>query len=177
MGADRKLVFLGLLNRRLQPGQKAILVGGSLVEFYTDGAFQSKDIDLVGDRDAVRPYLLAVGFAEDPRGFEHAELDLIVDMTSKPLRDMEHVVNVRFQDLDVPMVTVEDAIIDRLLAAKYWRSSTDWEQAIVLYAAHQERVSMSDLRDKARHERVEDTLERLVGTVDRGPTAPASDDE
>lgn len=48
---DKKLYFMGLLTceaekRKAQP----IVVGGSAVDFYTEGIYPSHDIDLVSNR-------------------------------------------------------------------------------------------------------------------------------
>ena len=80
---ERKLLFLGWLNRRLRErGARRfpILVGGSAVAFYTGGNYSTVDIDLVYDAgDAFNEILASVGFERRGRYWEQDELDLQVD--------------------------------------------------------------------------------------------------
>ena len=52
---DRKIYFMGLLTREAEKKHlKPIVVGGSAVDFYTEGIYPSYDIDLVSDRESYR---------------------------------------------------------------------------------------------------------------------------
>ena len=48
-GVERKIAFVAWLNDELalRRASKAVLVGGSAIEFYSGTRFQSADIDLV----------------------------------------------------------------------------------------------------------------------------------
>lgn len=162
---ERKLVFLGLLHRHLPEDRRLVLVGGSAVELYTSGAYTSKDIDLVGPRDAARDLLVGAGFDEDPRGFEHPGYDLILDVSPEGLRPTEEVVEIAFEGVRFPVVTMEDVLVDRLLAAKFWESSVDWEQALVIYKALADEMDPDSLAAKAQANEVEDLLQELRETV------------
>lgn len=157
--SDRKLLLVGVLNEFLPRGQRAVLVGGSLVQFYSAGAYESLDVDLVvSSREAVAALMREAGFAEDTRGFEDASTGLVLDISSKPFRATEEVVEAEFEGLKVPMLSLEDAIVDRLLAAKFWRSDTDYEQAFLLYAAVPGRVREEVLTQRATQNDVADFL-------------------
>jgi hypothetical protein len=165
--ADRKLILLGLINKFLPKNERAVLVGGSLVQFYSAGAYESLDIDtVVSSRDAVARLMREAGFREDTRGFEDAGSGLVLDLSTKPLRPTEEVIDVRFEDLTVPMLSIEDAIVDRLLAAKYWRSAVDFEQAFLLYAVVPGRVREKVLLERAERNDVEDTLAAIRAKAD-----------
>ena len=168
---DRKLLLVGLLNKALGPARRAVLVGGAAVEFYTSGAYLTGDVDLVCTREDVRRVLLSAGFQEEGRYFLRAEFGLLVEVPSRDLRPTETPVLVEFEGLTVPMVAVEDAIVDRLLAAKFWRSPTDWEQAILLYAAHRGSLDSRALRDKAERNEVSDSLDQLARAVEADSAA------
>lgn len=163
--SDAKILFVGILNHHLPRGQRAILVGGALVQFYTAGAYVTGDIDLMGNRKAIGEALKAAGFVEEGRYFSHPDLHLVVEVPGDSLRGGEHVVEIEFEGYRIPSVRLEDAIVDRLLAAKYWKSATDWEQALLLYATHAGRVDSKILAARAEEERVEDVLEQLISTV------------
>ncbi|MGQ0536206.1 MAG: hypothetical protein ACT4PT_09050 [Methanobacteriota archaeon] len=157
------------MNKHLPGGTRAVLVGGALVEFYTAGAYTTGDLDLIGDRDAAATLLLAAGFRADRRYFVHDRYELAVELPKDRLRKTETVVELDFEGYRIPAVTVEDAIVDRLLAAKFWKSQTDWEQAILLYAAHRTRLDRDALAKKAAPNEVGDILTELVETVERAP--------
>lgn len=159
---EKKMLFLGWLNKQMPRGEKAILVGGSLVQFYSGGAYESVDIDLVARRrEEISAILNDAGFKEDVRGFEDLELGIVVDVSTKGLRPTENVETVRFEGLEVPVVSLEDSITDRLLAAKFWRSNQDWEQALLLYRVNASKVDQAKLDAKAKANDVDDFAKRL----------------
>ena len=160
--AERQVVFVGVLNKHIGARRPAVLVGGALVEFYTGGAYVTGDIDLIGDGDVIVRLLTAAGFERSGRVFVHTDLELTVDVAGDTLRQTETVESVEVAGYRVPAVSVEDAIVDRLLAAKYWRSRTDWEQAVLLWMAHRDRIRRDELIKKARANEVEDKLEALM---------------
>jgi hypothetical protein len=64
----RTLYFGAVLAReaRIVRG-RLVIVGGSAIEIYTRGGYVSGDIDIVADRDRVRPVLEAWGFRHEGR--------------------------------------------------------------------------------------------------------------
>lgn len=136
-------------------------MGGSLVEFYTTGAYTTGDVALVGDREPIGALLTGAGFERDRRYYVRDALGLVCEVPSRSLRPTETIVDVEVEGDTVPMVSVEDAIVDRLLAANHWKSPTDWEQAMLLYQAHRDRLDLKDLRKKAKENRVGKTLDEL----------------
>lgn len=152
---------MGILNKHLPAGQRAVLVGGSLVEFYTAGAYTTGDVDLVGPRDVIRRVLREAGFIESGRYFVREDVELVVEVPGPTLRKSETIAEIEFEGYRIPAVTLEDALVDRLLAAKYWRSPTDWEQAALLYGAHRDRIDEGQLLSKAKANEVEDKVREL----------------
>ncbi len=169
---ERKLLLVGVLNKYLLGGREAVLVGGALVEFYTSGGYVTGDIDVVGDRDRIVPLLEAAGFKRNARTWWNTDLELVVDIAGRDLRRTEEVVRVEFAGYSIPTVTLEDLIVDRLLAAKYWKSRTDWEQAVLLLRAHQNRVDSASLERKAGQNDVADWLENLIRAIEAGAERP-----
>jgi len=159
------MLFVGVLNRHMPEGREAVLVGGALVEFYTSGAYVTGDLDIIGDRDAIVPLLESAGFFKSGRTWWNTDLELVVDIAGRDLRRTETVVAVEFEGFTVPTVSLEDLIVDRLLAAKYWKSPTDWEQAVLLLTAHESRVSVGALKQKAAANDVGDSLRELTKVV------------
>ncbi len=169
---ERKLVFVGVLNKHLPEGREAVLVGGALVEFYTSGSYVTGDLDIVGDRDGITPLLESAGFTKSARTWWNTDLELVVDIVRRDLRKTEDVVRVEFAGFTIPTVSLEDLIVDRLRAAKYWKSRTDWEQAILLLRAHVSRADASALKRKARWNDVGDWLKHLSRAIDAGGARP-----
>ena len=51
---DKKLYFMGLLTQEAEKRKvRPVVVGGSAVDFYTEGIYPSHDIDLVGNRKII----------------------------------------------------------------------------------------------------------------------------
>jgi predicted nucleotidyltransferase len=169
---ERKLLLVGVLNKHLPEGREAVLVGGALVEFYTSGGYVTGDVDIIGDRDAIVPLLEAAGFTKSARTWWNTDLELVVDIAGRDLRKTEDVVRVEFAGYSIPTVSLEDLIVDRLLAAKYWKSRTDWEQAMLLLRAHRSRVDPSALKRKAGRNDVGDWLPHLFKAIDAGGARP-----
>jgi len=162
---ERKFVFVGVLNRHLPRRSQAVLVGGGAVELYTAGAYVTGDVDLVGDRESILPLLEAAGFRRVDRLFMREDLELAVDLVGLDLRSGETVKETVVRGYNVPTVSREDVIVDRLLAAEYWKSRTDWEQAVLLYQAHQSTLDRTTLEARARANGVEGKLKDLIAQV------------
>lgn len=162
---QRKYVLVGVLNRHLPRARQVVLVGGAAVELYTAGAYVTGDVDLIGDRESVGPLLEAAGFRRVDRLYVLEDAGLAVDLVGPSQRRGETTTELTIRGLAVRVVTVEDAIVDRLLAAEYWKSRTDWEQAVLLYEAHAARLHRQILEDRARANDVEEALRRLIGEI------------
>ena len=169
---ERKLLLVGVINKYLPEGREAVLVGGALVEFYTSGGYVTGDVDMIGDWDAIVPLLEAAGFAKSGRTWWNAGLEFVVDIAGRDLRRTEDVVRVELAGYSIPTVSLEDLIVDRLLAAKYWRSRTDWEQAMLLLRAHQKRVDLASVKRKAGRNDVADWLGHLIDALGPGGARP-----
>lgn len=161
---ERKFVLVGVVNKHLRRG-RAVLVGGGAVELYTAGAYVTGDVDLVGDRDEIVSLLEAAGFERQDRLFINETLELAIDVAGTSLRPTETVVYQEIRGYRVPVVAIEDAIVDRLLAAEYWKSDTDWEQAKLLLGAHYDTVDRRTLEDRARRNDAEGRLRDLYDAV------------
>jgi len=165
---ERAIVFVSVLNSNLPSGSRAVLVGGALVEFYTSGQYTTGDIDIVGDRDNIVRLLESAGFERTGRVYVNADLDLVIDIAGQSLRRTETVENVEVEGYSAPVVSIEDTVVDRLLAAKFWSSRTDWEQATLLFEAHKSHIDGVELKRKARENEVDDWLDKLLrGTSGR----------
>ena len=165
---ERKFVLVGILNRHLRGRRKAVLVGGAAVELYTAGAYVTGDVDLVAEREEVVSLLEGAGFQRMDRLFFREDLELAVDIVGSTLRPGVRITTLTVGGYEVQVVSVEDAIVDRLLAAKFWKSRTDWEQAGLLWEAHGADVDLEELRTKAHANDIMDRLDELLARASEG---------
>ncbi|MFN8522194.1 MAG: hypothetical protein U0821_03720 [Chloroflexota bacterium] len=180
----RRLILAAWLNARLgEVGGRVAVVGGSALEVYTRGGYATADLDLVTvDRALVGEHLESLGFRRDGRYWVCDDLDLLVEVPGEQLRiggspgDWD-----RATSADVPgvgaawIIGVEDLIVDRLLAAKYWHdeAALHWARTLLAFwtlAPGIPRLDLQYLSDLARRELVDDVLALPEpGDEDRGP--------
>jgi hypothetical protein len=145
------------LTRRAK--DKPIVVGGFAVEFYTAGMYSTGDIDLIGSSDELFKILQSMGFKKEDRLFIKGKI--AIDIVGSRLYG-------RFSELDVSdrktklrFISIEDLLVDRLCACKFWRSATDCEQATYLWNVYKGRFDEDYLRERAAEENVLDRLKEL----------------
>ncbi len=162
----RRLATLGLLSSLFSKnGISSYAVGGSAIEIYTAGQFRTGDIDLVvSDREKAAKILEGVGFRKSGRVWEHPELDVVVDLLVGKRKPVGRKRTFRFGRRTILVAPVEDLIINRLVSAKYWKSTaqTDIEQAKTLLEVFTRKVDLALLKREAERQRVKDYLKTLV---------------
>ncbi len=159
---ERRAEFLGLLQEHLPEGADAILVGGGLVEVLTEGQYVTGDLDLVGDPETIGPLLQAAGFERTGRHLVHEELGLVVETVARQLDPEQRAERLRWGGHTLLVLSIEDLVVDRLCAAKFWDSTTDHEQAELVYRIHRDRLDEDRLRARAEAEQVDDLLDGLA---------------
>ncbi len=158
---DRKIYFMGLLTQEAEKkGEKPIVVGGSAVDFYTEGIYQSYDIDLVSNRKIIGEILENVfNFKPSGKNWINEQIGLSVEIPDSRLAgDKDKVTVIRIGNLNVYVIGFEDLIIDRLNACVHWESQTDCEQAQFMLRIYRERLDFEYLEKRARSEGI---LKRL----------------
>jgi predicted nucleotidyltransferase len=161
---ERRTLLVGLLNEHLDPSVRAVLVGGGAVEFYSAGTYTTGDVDVAGPREAITPVLERMGFANHGRLWVREDLGLVMEVSGLSLRATEEVIVAEVDGVAVPLIRVEDSIVDRLLATAYWKSETGWEQAVILYGAHRDRLDEEALARKAEANDAGGALQQLRAT-------------
>lgn len=162
---DRTPIFVALLNERLPEDSHVVLVGGGLVELLSDGMYTTGDVDLVGGGDHVGGLLEGAGFKSEGRHYVHPDLGLAVDLVGPRLEQDQSEIVIEYKGYKVPALTIEDLIVDRLNAAKHWDSETDWEQAVLIYEVHRDRLDRERLEEKAAYNDVQDVLKELEESI------------
>lgn len=121
-------------------GIETVLVGGAVVSIYSEGAYQSGDLDLV-----VTTYLAAklpglmkqLGFQVDQsRHYSHPRCKLIVDFVSAPVSIGEDTAivpaEVKVEGQKIKLLSPTDCIRDRLASYIHFKSRDCFDQAILV---------------------------------------------
>ncbi|MCZ7393013.1 MAG: DUF6036 family nucleotidyltransferase [Candidatus Methanoperedens sp.] len=155
---------MGLLTqeaekRNVQP----IVVGGSAVDFYTEGIYPSHDIDLVSNRKIIGEILENVfNFKPSGRHWINEQIGLSVEIPGNRLAgDKDKVTVIRIENLNVYVIGIEDLIIDRLNACVHWKSETDCDQAMLMIRYYRDRLDFRYLEEKAEDEGILMALRKL----------------
>ena len=164
----RKLLLIGYLAEALsRRGEMLFLVGGQAVETYTAGEFTTGDIDVTTTDKALTEALLGrLGFTREGKIWLNAKLGLAVHIVGSYPSRSQKVRSVDVGPYRISLTGVEDLIVDRLVAARHWKSARDAEQATVLFRTFYQSIDQEYLKRRARVERVDDIL------LDRPPRRP-----
>jgi hypothetical protein len=164
----KKLLFTGYLFNQLEKeGVETYLVGGQAVEFYTGGQFETGDIDItVTNREKAETILSRLGFAREGMIWLNQPLNMAVQIVGSYPLTTAKVRSVKAKRFTIRTVGVEDLIVDRLVAAKFWQSNPklDSEEAAVLLDMYKKDIDMDYLRKKASEQKVEDYLKLIEKT-------------
>jgi predicted nucleotidyltransferase len=161
----KTLKVLALITEQIRP-LKPIVVGGAALEFYTLGGYTTKDVDLVvADRKRLNQVLRNLGFERTTGRHWYSDLlDLAIEAPDEALAGSEDkITTVVIGGKPVYLIGVEDLIIDRLAAAKYWQGcQEDFNLAVRLLVLHKERIDLKYLKEAAQRELVTDILKKAL---------------
>lgn len=161
--AQRILSFAALLAQKTGLSDRAmIVVGGSAIEIYTEGAYVSGDIDIVGRAEKILPVLKEWGFQKEGRTWYQKDWKMVVDVLSREYRgDWEHTQVLSTPYGRVRLAAIEDLLVSRLISAKWWRIPDDVRHAELLAAKYGDVIDWEYVTDHAKREQVEDLLAEL----------------
>lgn len=154
-GFQRMLFVMSIITPRLEKiGVKAVVVGGSAVEFYTRDWYATGDIDLAitkEKRDAVKDILTDLGFKNSGRMWVREDLNLYLEMPGD-VRDVntDKVLRVDTESGYAYIIGLEDIILDRLQAAEHWKSESDKEQALRIASMFFDEIDWKYLEKRSR---------------------------
>jgi len=161
----RKMLLIGYISSRLsRRGGSVFLVGGQAVETYMAGQYTTGDIDITTtDRESTEEVLAQMGFVREGMVWLNERLAVAVHIVGSYPSRTEKARIIEVGPYEVRVVGVEDLIIDRLAAAKFWKSERDAEQASALFHGFVDRLDIDYLRRRAKEENVEDLLSKEAG--------------
>ncbi len=150
----RQLLMVALITNLLeQKGESApIVIGGCALSYYTREVYFTADIDLAyADRDALDTVLKELGYKKQGRYWINEELKMAIEVPASVLVGEDspiEVVEVEY-NFYCRIIGIEDLIIDRLNACKYWKSEIDCEAVELLIKRYAKELDWAYLEKKA----------------------------
>ncbi len=156
---ERTLLLAAVLTDAFKAvGWQPVLVGGAAVEVYTRAAYMTADLDFVAPSGpATQRVMEALGFEREGRVWYEAELGIVVEFPSSTLAPAR-ATEIEVEGVAVAIIEIEDLIVDRLAAWKYWRWHPDGVAAGLLLAIHGGRLDEVRLGYRCEEEDVVDAL-------------------
>ncbi len=150
---------------------KLTLVGGATVQFYTQAAYLTHDVDIIlhGDtKEIIEEVMGKLGFKRTTmyRHFEHSFFNFVVEFPPAPIEvgsRVIHKVNViKTDEGPVRIIKIEDIIMDRIVAGVEWKDEPSIEQAKLLWIKNKKIIDKNYLTDFARKEGYLKTLQEVM---------------
>ncbi len=150
----RQLTMVGLVGFLLEQQGKPmpVLIGGAALSYYSREVYFTSDIDLAySDHQALDLVLTDLGFRRAGRYWIHQELDIAVEAPAGCLSGENaprEIVELE-GGLRCEILGLEDLVIDRLNAYKYWESQIDGEMTELLIRRYSAEMDWNYLEQKA----------------------------
>ncbi|MFN3740256.1 MAG: hypothetical protein ACK4TF_06230 [Thermodesulfovibrionales bacterium] len=168
----RKAYFIGLISQEIKKkgGLPPVIVGGMAVEIYTQGSYTTGDIDLKAEKDLLEKTLTEWNFVKSGRIWFNEELDIYIDWLGSTLdegKEAQKRVNriIIGEGLEINVLSIEDLIIDRLNAYKWWKDEDSLVWAKVLLKVKEatgEPVDRDYLTERALEEGLNDVIKEVI---------------
>ena len=109
--------------------------------------------------------MTGLGFKNDGDGiWYHDDTSVIIEFPKGPLvGEYSRTTRVETAYGIVEVIGIEDIILDRVSAAKFWQDTPEWAE--YLLSSHYDNVDFAYLRDKAKELICTDTLELVIKNV------------
>ena len=130
-------------------GVPAVLVGGTVVEFYTAGGYTTADIDMVLpplERKEIETVMEELGLVRtgDYRHWSHPQIPFPVEFPPGPLQIghlvVEELNEIEIEGTKLKILKVEDILLDRMVMAQEWDDLQAHVQAEMLMYAHYDEM-------------------------------------
>ncbi len=147
------------------------VVGGAAVQFYTQAAYVTHDLDAIlhGDtKEIIEKVMSELGFKRTTtyRHFEHPIFDFTVEFPPSPVEIGSRIINkvsvIKTAEGPVRVVRIEDMIMDRIVAAVEWCDPPSLQQAKLMWSKNKERIDLNYLTDFATKEGYLKTLNEVM---------------
>ena len=154
----------------------AVLVGGTVVEFYTAGGYTTADIDMVLpplERKEIETVMEELGLVRsgDYRHWSHPQIPFPVEFPPGPLQIGHSVVGelneIEIEGTKLKILKVEDILLDRMVMAQEWDDRQAHVQAEMLLYAHYDEMDWPYIHRQASQVGVLKILQEIQKKVKR----------
>jgi predicted nucleotidyltransferase len=141
-----------------EKGIYAVLVGGTVVEYYTAGGYTTGDIDMVLpplEKMEIERVMQELGFErfEDYRHWLHPKIPIPIEFPPGPLQighlPVQEVNEIDVEKVKLKILKVEDILLDRLIMAQEWKDLQAQAQSEMLMSAHYAEMDWHYVHRKA----------------------------
>jgi hypothetical protein len=123
-------------------GIRAVLTGGACATIYSEGAYQSEDLDLIllssPTQNALDQAMAEIGFSRRRDSYEHPRTSFFVEFPRGPLSigsDLSVIpAEMLIDGVRVAMLSATDSCRDRLAAFYHWKDRQSLEAAVAIAA-------------------------------------------
>jgi hypothetical protein len=148
----RQLLLVGFVTKLLEDEGKEVptVIGGCALSYYSREVYFTADIDLAySDREALDKVLQNIGFAKQGRYWVSSDLKMAVEAPASVLADEDSPVEIveLGNELWCRIIGIEDLIIDRFNACKYWKSESDCEMVELLIKRYKKELDCNCLQE------------------------------
>lgn len=149
----RQLLMVALITKLLKErGKEApVIIGGCALSYYSREVYFTADIDLAySDREVLDDVLKSIRFNKKGRYWINEDLKIAVEAPISVLTDEESPIEIveLGEGLQCRIIGIEDLIINRLNACKYWKSETDCEMVELLLKRYNKELDWGYLKKK-----------------------------
>lgn len=178
---QKNALFLAYLSREIEasdPGKDLTIVGGSAVEFYTQGDYSTKDIDVLAPKETLFKVLKRWGFIPlpDKRTWYFPKLDIRVEWVGRGMVNDDIIAHKRRElvslkkGLKISIISREDIIIDRLVCMKWQNRTDDFNWAVLVFTVSnwdEKPIDIKYLLQRAKEKQfdVEDVVKKMITTA------------
>lgn len=143
-------------------------MGGAAVELYSGGAYQTGDLDFVGELgEEGKRRLEAVGFRREGRHWIHEHHRIFLVFPGAELGAGQRAGIIEVGEYSVVVIGLEELVVDRLAAWQFWSSGIDAVNALRLLQGSAADLDRDRLRELADARGVTPALEALERFTDR----------
>jgi len=119
------------------------------------------------DRDAVVKILEEYGFKRFGRHWYHEDLDIAIEIfESGDIGDREKMTTVEIGGLRTYLLSVEDAILNRLNAYVHWKSLSDDLWIKEMMRLHSDKIDWEYLELRSREQKVYGAFKKFKGETE-----------
>jgi hypothetical protein len=148
----RQLLLVGYVTKLLEDQGKEVptVIGGCALSYYSREVYFTADIDLAySDREALDKVLKNIGFVKQGRYWVSKDLKMAVEVPASAIEKSPVEVVELGNELWCRIIGIEDLIIDRLNACKYWKSEADCEMVELLIKRYKDELDWTYIEEKA----------------------------